>query len=553
MSVAGIRVSWATRLVLGVGASGFGVLLWVLLPEGVVAMNDDFGYLRSVVATIQHARPWTDDWLEPWNAGLSTLSAIVWRGTGSFSLAIQGVQAALATLAFGALAGLLRRRGMSWWLTGLISALLLTMPTMWGKWVEYTGVLFVLPCLLLALAAAEQGRWRWFVLVWLVALATRQSAAAWGALPLVAAWQRWRESGPRGLRTPLLVWAAGVVGYFVLLAFMNRTHAQGAVTAHVLENVRAARAMELAGIGALVFAGAVGLSSWAGTARLRFAPWWAWGATAVLVGWIGWGIEWHDRVYLEHDRYAGSGAIYLRALLIIAAIGWLTHRVRLRWLHCGGALAALVLVCLRRDVWDYYFIDLFVFGFFAGETVAPDAESPDRFWWMRRALWISAAVALAWWHGVSVVAFKSESDVRWASVVLVEKSLRSGALLVQEIRASPFGFVAWELFPASLRRRPDGATEGENFFDYLSEPSAEVELVSAAGWSRRYVGGRDNRPREVLARGEFPLLWKRAEFELVRFPAAPRSEPKRPLPTGFQRPVFPLDDGEWSAAIRAAR
>ena len=75
-----------------------GVFVFATLPGGVVVMNDDFGYLRSVVATLQHGRPWTDEWLEPWSAGLSVLSALVYLATGSWLLAIQGVQALLARL-----------------------------------------------------------------------------------------------------------------------------------------------------------------------------------------------------------------------------------------------------------------------------------------------------------------------------------------------------------------------------------------------------------------------------------------------------------------------
>jgi len=371
---------------------------------------------------------------------------------------------------------------------------------------------------------------------------------------LVAAWERWRGKKIGAALALVSIWGAGVACYFLWSVFMNRTHAQGAVTAHVWENVRAARALELAGVGALVFFGAAGLATWVGRTKFRLAPWWAWCAMAVLVGWLGWGVEWHDRIYFEHGRYAGDGQWYLRALLAVAALGWLTHRVELRWLHCGGGLASLVLICLRRDVWDYYFIDLFVFGFLAAKVAEPDGdERPVRLVWVRRVAWMAAASALIWWHGLFVMAFKVETDVRWAAVALTEKALRAGALQVEEIRALPFGYVAWQLFPASLRRRPDGGTDSDNFFDYLCEPSAEVELVAAEGRSRRYVGARDSRPREVLAQGEFPLVGEKAKFELVRFSSETRTPAKRALPAGFSRPVFPLDDAEWSAAIRRLR
>ncbi len=209
---------------------------------------------------------------------------------------------------------LLRHRHLSWGWCGVTGLLALTIPTVFGKMMEYTGMALVLPCLLLAIVAAEKGWWRFFLCVWFVALATRQSAAAWGALPLIAAWERWR--GRRsGFMVPLGVWAGGVATYLLLLVLMNRTHAQSAVTAHMWENLRMGRAIELAGIGGVVFFSAAGLAAWVGGARWRVARWWQWVALAILVGWLGWGVEWHDRVYFEHSRYRDAGQIYLRGLM----------------------------------------------------------------------------------------------------------------------------------------------------------------------------------------------------------------------------------------------
>lgn len=70
-----------------------------LMPDGVISYDDDVGYLRSVVHTLQHERPWTGVWLEPWAASLSLLSAGVYRAIGSFALAVQGVLVLCAGLA----------------------------------------------------------------------------------------------------------------------------------------------------------------------------------------------------------------------------------------------------------------------------------------------------------------------------------------------------------------------------------------------------------------------------------------------------------------------
>ena len=553
MTAGGNRLSWGERLGVLFGAGAFGILLWVVLPPGVVVMNDDFGYLRSVVETIQRGRPWTDDWLAPWSAGFSVLSALAWKVSGSFLFATQAVQCGLSALAMILLVSLLRARQVGWFASLTVAALLLTIPTVFGKQVEYTGVAFMLPCLLGALAATEKGRWWSFLFWWALALATRQNAATWAVLPLFAAGESWWRGARGECRRPLIVWAAGVAVYFLVKTGMNRTHGQGTVSAQLWESVFTLRALELAGIGSLIFVAAAGLSAWLVCGKMRRAPWWAWAVVAVLVGWLGWGLEWHDRVYFEHSRYAGTGMFYLRALLIVAALGWLTRPIRLRVLHCVGGAAALALVCLRHDVWDYYFIDVFVFGFGAVAATGTSVPRTAGAKTIRALAWAAALGAVAWCHGRFALEFKVETDVRWASVALAEKSLRSGALKVQEIRALPFGYVAWELFPASLRRRPDGGTDGENFFDYLNERSAEVELISADGWSRRYVAGRDARPRETLRQERFSLAGQNAEFALVRFPAETGAPAKRALPENYTRPVFPLDDAEWRALILSRR
>ena len=75
-------------------AGGVGALFWLMLPAGVTVMNDDFGYVGSVVETIQRGRPWTDEWLAPWSASLAVCSALLFKLTGSFLVATQGLQAA---------------------------------------------------------------------------------------------------------------------------------------------------------------------------------------------------------------------------------------------------------------------------------------------------------------------------------------------------------------------------------------------------------------------------------------------------------------------------
>src|SRR5262249_12285325 len=90
----------------------------------------------------------------------------------------------------------------------VLSAVGLTAPTVLVKTVEFGALTLPLPCLLLALLLAERRRWAWFFAVWLAAVASRQSAAAWLALPAwhalaapraAGAERRWR-TGSRASR-----------------------------------------------------------------------------------------------------------------------------------------------------------------------------------------------------------------------------------------------------------------------------------------------------------------------------------------------------------------
>jgi hypothetical protein len=151
---------------------------------------------------------WTDDWLEPWAAGLSMLSALLFNGTGSFYFAAYGLLALLATAAFFSAGRLLLARNLPIGRALLLALLGLTFPTLLWKQVQFTGLALYLPCLLVALRAAEARRWGVFTVAWLLAFSTRQSALAWAALPLSALVMD-RRTGGRSWLAPAASLAAG--------------------------------------------------------------------------------------------------------------------------------------------------------------------------------------------------------------------------------------------------------------------------------------------------------------------------------------------------------
>ena len=220
------------------------------LPQGVIGpvFNDDFGYLRSIVETLQHGRPWTDDWLEPWAASLSVLSAGIFKVTGSFRLATYGLQALLAGGIVGLAAMLLHRRqvpvglAVAWSLAGL------TFPTMLWKVAEFGALPLYVFCLLAAIKAAERGRWWCFTAAWLVALASRQSALLWLALPAGLMLAN-REAGwGRMLGRLALIAIGGGLVYWAIGQGMNRTNAQAVMQPGILTQIEWSRGIGHVGL-----------------------------------------------------------------------------------------------------------------------------------------------------------------------------------------------------------------------------------------------------------------------------------------------------------------
>jgi hypothetical protein len=125
-----------TSTILLLGAAVFGTLIYLAMPAGVMTSSDDFGYLRSVVETLQRGRPWTDEWLEPWTASFSTLAAGFYLLTGSFHFATYGLAALLAGTSFAILAWWWKGRGLSAATACVAAAVPLLFPTIFWKEVD---------------------------------------------------------------------------------------------------------------------------------------------------------------------------------------------------------------------------------------------------------------------------------------------------------------------------------------------------------------------------------------------------------------------------------
>ena len=538
-------------------ASAYGLLVFLVLPAGIIALNDDFGYLRSVVQTLQHGRPWTDDWLEPWAAGFSSLSAGLFLATGSFYFATYGLLALLAGVAFYAAGRLLLERGLSGRASLVVAFLGLTFPTVFWKALEFTGGALYVPCLLLALWLAGQRRWGWFSLVWALALTTRQSALAWVVLPAVAVLHSWRDerAAPRRWLGPAVVAAGGAVLYFCMSRGMNKTHAQVLVTDHMLDGwtLTGARVVLLTGVAVWLVAGGLGALTLA-LARRREASGFsrpAWPAILAALACLALvPVDFRTYLSFDHDTFNHpAGRIYGGALIGLAAAGWLVQPVRLRWSWLPFGLAALALVGLRNYAWDYYLIDVAVAGFFGLLPAASPAPAAAFRWNRMAAPVLAAMVAL---HVFFVLQFKVKLDQARAITVLSSRVLREKILPADAMSFMPFGVMGWHFHPYYLRH--EGATSGDlaGFGRYLRGHTVDINREYSPVL-RRLPWFRDSPPADrsqVLLQARFPFCWFFHEDNFVVRVAADKVEPARtPLGADYEPTVFPLNDAEWREFI----
>lgn len=555
------RTNSGCRAVPALVGIGTGLAMFALLPQGVVVVNDDFGYLRSVLETAERGRPWTDDWLAPWSASLSILSALVFKLSGSFRLATQGLQCVLWGVLGFALTRLLQRRQFPAWGAAPITLSLCLIPTVLWKGAEFSALALYLPCLVLAIDAAANRRWKPFAVCAGLALASRQSALAWFAIPVVGLGQSlW---SPRGTRLrqgagPMLACTAGAAVWIVCRLGMNQTHAQRFVSAEMWPSFQIASAAMRFGFGlavALVCMGAANAlawlfrkspAGWSGGSPARFVWRGLLPAAVIAVFFL---VNPDAGVQREHDLYHGAaGYFHLATWCALAGFGWLVAPVRVDVRLICGALAAAVLASVRMASWDYYWIDTAFLAFFS--VLVPPAEREPSHpappavaqtgWRLRLAAALGVIVlllapAMAW-----VDRTKQILDDCRAREVILEQSLRAGEISPTDLSVAPFGFIGWHLYPYFITT-PEGATGYiGSFRDYLRP--------GGLAWETR---GADNPdplpdPESVVRTGVFPIGWSRAkhQFILRRRPESSASLLEIDF-NHYRREKFPLDDAEW--------
>lgn len=551
--------SAATNSWLIFSALSFGFSVFLILPAGVAVLNDDFGYLRSVVETLQHGRPWTDNWLEPWAASSSLLTALLYRVTGSFQFATQGFLALLAALSFRAACALFEARGNSPRISIVSSALLLTFPTLLWKATEFTSVALYLPCLLLALHAAEKGKWAWFFLWWGLAIAARQSAITWAIFPVMEILNRSRAGRDRCLSIwfPTLALLAGLALFLGLALSMNKSHAQTVVTDHLLERRSAPAAMRACCLGFLVYIWAAGLSGWLVRVRTvdasqrnigrAFAAW------IVVLLLLTMSMEW---INFEHRLFASPlGLFYGWFIILLGAAGWWKGGFRLLLGPAVVAAGSVALLCVRQEIWDYYLLDIVLLGFFGTTGLQSIERIGPRVSSSRIRPWLLGTLAA--FHGLFVLDLKCTLDRGYALCSLAETAMRQGLLRPAELSFAPFGFAGWHLHRHYLAHEGAASAQLDGFNGYLVPGAVEVgqsysrPLHIFPRFRHEPPGDRHN----LILSGRYRFAWVfHAEFFLLRFKDENDARPALPLQANAYRiERFPLNDGEWRELIEKTR
>lgn len=542
------------------GCAGFGLLLWLLLPAGVTVMNDDFGYLGSVLETVRRGRPWTDDWLEPWSASLATICAFVWRLTGSFHVATQGVQALLGAVGVGGAYMLFRSMDLSRGRSLCLAGLLLTVPTVLWKQVEFTALVLYLPCLLWAIWAALQGRWRLFFVAWLLAFASRQSALVWLALPAWACLHGLFSGAAqtRVWRAPAWVLGGAVPVVLLLCLGMNQSNAQAVLTAHSWQRMELSYTVRNAGFGVVVWLVAAGWGAllqavWApGRSVAQVGPRRVLTVLAAVTGAAVLSASYFP-IYLEHDGYAGvMGRLYVSVALAAGVAGWLLAPGTIRPGLALAGLGALAPLALRTNTWDYYYLDIALFGLAAAHMPAvvrepPPARSPAPWLgWLVLGMAAAGHLQFAW-------DLKCHVDREYAVNVLTERALRADLLPITDIGHASYGFQGWQLHPHYTAHEGRGSMDTGAFTRYLRRGATSVHVSPMRFWrdSRTLLGKKDLEESRLVASEVFRVGWLWYQrVSIVRSVSAEIGPAGIPQPNpALSRRVLPLDDREWRATL----
>lgn len=548
-----------------------------------VIRSDDFGYLRSIIGTLERGRPYVYDWLEPFGVVFSGACALLYKVTGHFLWSTWGFQAVCVLALYPLLHRLVSRR-MAEGPAALAVLSLATFPVFFAKAADFHAGICTLDLFLAALILAESGRWLWFFPMAFLAFSNRQNHACLMLLPAWTAGIQWHRT--RKAPWPLL---AGI-GVFVAAAgalalAMDRGYA--AMNAGFLH----AAPLDLAGRGLLSLAagtfmvlGCLSLLALLTGGRKPELRRWKYplAASVALLSLLPF---WHDSLIRTDTPLFGLLAWpqVNRVLpwLLLPSLWLLDFRLLRPSPHVILAAGYVLIASLRGIWWDYYFLELSVLCLlialarvtamvpgeeskghpFAAAPPGPEvpadalAEVPDaaaqfHFPPPRAALTRPARaflyLVLAGNLGYAYL-LKVQTDKQALAVRTMERLEREGRITEDAMTGATFGYLGWKLFDWFTAHEGREFGDLADFMGYVRRDRVVIE--TGLPWRRGFKGAL---PATAVSLdsgtcrvGFAEVAYRVADF---RGPEAEIPIMGRPMTLDTARyrpPRYPLDDAEW--------
>lgn len=545
-------------------ATGAFLLVYLLcgLPPGwgLHPRSDDFGYLLSVLGTLDRGALYTHDWLAPYSAVITAACAFGWSLTGNLPFTALAYMTLSSLAALVLLYRLLAARLAPRRAAVLVLALGLT-PTFFSKAADFHGGISTFAFFLAALVFHEERKTGLFHLAAFLAFANRQNNVVLLVLPMLQA-AAVVASG-RAFPLRLAAWlslfgAAALALHFNLNATYARTFAvfTGAdLPARLQAAALALAAGVFVGLALLAVFGAPWRPLRSLLAENLGRPRRPACASALLAAaacfWPP------DLVRPDFPLFGALGWGPLNAVLpwlLLPALWILDYRLLRPSPYLALAAAYLLIGSLRGVWWDYYFLEVAALCLLIATEGAgmpgPGAGGAGRGGVVReKAVGLVLGLAVAGGSAYAYL-FKVYADKQALAVTVFERLERSGRVAVDEMTNAPFGYLGWKLFDHFTAHEGRDYGDLADFQGYVRRDRVSVE--TQLPWRRGF--------RTPLEPGAAILETGRARvgFAEVGYRVVDRRGPGygrrlsggRPMELDLARYVtrpFPLDRREWNA------
>jgi hypothetical protein len=547
----------------------FAIFFFVFAWQPGVLRSDDFGYLRSIVGTLELGRPYTYDWLAPYGAVLSSVCAALYRLTGNFYLSTYGFQAFCVLADFFLLHRLLAKRASPRTSAALALAFT-TFPVFFAKAADFHGSISTLALFLAALLCFGSGRPLGFFLAAFLAFANRQSHIALLILPGWAAAERLRggSRGERvngskagaGMNEAFAGWRTWLTGFAFLAAAaalhlrMNRTYAManavfaGSGSGRILSVTLAFLFGCFTAMAFLALCGAVFRSPIAALKANLERPVLPVAVSAAL---FGMSLVWPPNLIMTDTPmfgYAGWPQVNAAAPWILLACAWFLDYRLLRPSPYLALIGGFILIASLRGLWwDYYFLEILALCLLlAAHPGVPDSAPAS----LSRAGAVAVSLMLLANLGYAYL-LRVQMDKQKLSVSVMEKLEREGKVSVDGMTGATFGYLGWKLFDYFLAN--EGRTFGElaDFMGYVRRDRVVVE--THLPWRHRFKGDLPA-AAVLLDSGVCSIGFATVRYRVADLhgPASGVSIMGRPMtldPARYPSRRFPIDNHEWTLLL----